>query len=460
MKNNNDIIKQKFKLSIAISKIKNEEENSHKKNFNIKKLGIVASICLTLITGTVFAKDIERFIKDKFGLGKGVQTAVDNGYISSNENIKFIDSIVNVVEVGTDYVSDNFKTGVRITDFLISDTTLTFNMEIKFDEKINKYKNLNEKANGNLDYESFGNVGLELFVLDNEKNLIVAPVNEDDFNKFCDEQNLDFEYLNFKENYLNCVINCDVTEIDPDNNIIKITCIISGDNIPNAKELDLFLNKIIFTPKGIAKNDSKNVFLEGEWKINLDIPKYMYNREDIFYKVVSCENENFNVYTAKATNVGFEIGINISNIDIPNLESDLIDTKTGLSYIFNSKEELLSVSKDKEFEEKYIKYKDECEPIRLWGKPPANWLERSDGCYILDENGNKFFATKNNTKKQNANFKYDVVTDINGYVTNKYLNEFDFYNEFSITKYNLTDKLVLIIDYYGNPVKIKLEKIN
>lgn len=458
MKENNEDIKQKFKLGIAISQIKSDENKKKfsKKVFNIKKYSLVACVCIMFITGTVFAKDIGKIIKDKFGLGKGVQTAVDNGYISSDENIEFINSDANITKGNSDYVLDNFEAGVRITEFLLSDTTLTFNVEMKFDEKINKYKDFN---NGNIDYENFGNVELEMFVLDDEKNLIVSPLNESNFNKFCKEQNLDFQYLNFEEKYLNCALNCQILEINPDNNTLKMTCTISGDNIPKSKKLYLFLNKIIFVPKNVVENNSNYIFLEGDWKINLDVPEYMYNREDVFYKVVSCENENFKVYTAKATDIGFEVGINISNIELPNLSSDLIDPKTGLSYIFNSKEELLSVSKNEEFEKKYIEYKNACEPIRLSGKPPVNWLEKSSGCYIMDENGNKFFATQNNSKKQNANFKYDISTDENGYTINRYLNEFDFYNEFSITKYNLTDNLLLIIDFYGSPVKIKL-KIN
>ena len=96
----------------------------------------------------------------------------------------------------------------------------------------------------------------------------------------------------------------------------------------------------------------------------------------------------------------------------------------------------------------------------MWGIPPLNWLERTDGCYILDENGNKFYPTRNNSKKQNANFVYDKIVDENGFVKRICLNEFDFYDEFSITKYNLTEKLLLVIDYYGNPVKIELQMDN
>ena len=58
MKDDNDIIKQKFKLSVAMSKVK-EEENmvmNKKRSFVSKQVGLVACACLLLTTGIVFAR--------------------------------------------------------------------------------------------------------------------------------------------------------------------------------------------------------------------------------------------------------------------------------------------------------------------------------------------------------------------------------------------------------------------
>ena len=38
-------------------------------------------------------------------------------------------------------------------------------------------------------------------------------------------------------------------------------------------------------------------------------------------------------------------------------------------------------------------------------------------------------------------------------------NQFDFYETFGMTKYNATDKITAVIEFYGEPVKIELEKI-
>ena len=69
-----------------INKTLNNLKFHKKHNYKNIKLAFTAVCCsLLLITGTVFAKDIEKFIIEKFGLGKGVETAINNGYIESPE---------------------------------------------------------------------------------------------------------------------------------------------------------------------------------------------------------------------------------------------------------------------------------------------------------------------------------------------------------------------------------------
>lgn len=454
----NDELKKYVKYKISISKIKEEEEKImiKRKNFINMRIGIVACACLVLITGgVVFAKDIENFIKDKFGLGQGVETAVENGYISSLEDtVEFINSEVSVTQGNSEEVLDTFDTGIRITDFLMTDTTVTFNMEIKFDEKINQYKNLKKNSSGDIDYYDIGSIVLDLFVLDEENKLICSPFKEDEFNSYCREHNLSLEFLEFNENYLNCVANCNIKEVDSETNTIKMTCVINGDEMPKSKELNLYFSKITFESKGALGDISKYVFLEGNWEIKLEVPEYMYNREDTFYKVVSCDNKDFDIYTAKATEIGFEVGVLISNVELNSVPEIIINPETGMDYIFNSKEELEAISTDPEFEKAYVEYQSGNHLIRTAGYPGVNWLPYTDGCYILDSNGKKYEISSNNTKKQDANYVYSGKS-----ADRVFLNQFNFYNEFTMTKYDATDKITMFIDYKGEPVKIELEKI-
>ena len=72
--------------------------------------------------------------------------------------------------------------------------------------------------------------------------------------------------------------------------------------------------------------------------------------------------------------------------------------------------------------------------------------ENTEGSYVLNSNNEKFRCTMSPTRKQNANFIYG--------------NKFDFYETFEMTKYDATNKISVIIEFYGNPVTIELEKID
>lgn len=445
----NDDLKKYVKYKISISKIKEEEDKimSKRKSFINIRVGIAACACLVFITGGVFAKDIENFIKARFGLGKGVETAVENGYISDiEEEMEFLNSDVSIKKGNSENVLDTINTGIRINNFVMTDSAISLNIEMKFAEKINKYKDLGKKINGNIDYENFGYIELtDLFILDEENKLIYASVNEDDFKDFCIEHNLKSEYLQFNENYLNSVANCKIQEIDPDTNTVKMTYIISTDDeMPKSKQLKLFFDKISFVPKKSTNDRSNYIHLIGNWNIDLDVPEIMYNRTDNSYSVISCENKDFNIYTAKVTETGFEIGIKVSNIQMPVPNSELINSKTEMPYIFNSLEELQAVNSDKEFEKMYIEYNEKCWPIRVNGDPVASWLDYTDGCYIENSKGEIFKCSNSSSRKQNSEF---LEGDI-----------YDFYETFDMTKYDATDKITVVIEVYGKPYRIELEK--
>ena len=455
----NQELKDKFKFRVSLYEMKQENdiENKREKSFFYKK-AMVACACLVFMSGVVFSKEIENVIRDKFGLGIGVQTAINNGYIAhSKDDFNYSDIIIYKNE--SDKNKEKSILGVKIEDYIITDTCISLEFDLKFEKSLKEYFNIDELNN----YELFGNLTFDnLYILDENNNLITSDLvnksKDENFNNYCQKHNIFIDTENF--NVLKGTINTSINLIDLNNNIIKLNTRIDRSDIPKSQKLNIYFDEIIHIPRNNTLEKAENTNICGNWKISLEVPEKMYNREDIFYKVINSENDNFNIYTAKATDIGFEIGLNISNIELPKVQDIFIDPQNNLEYLFNSREELLAVSTEKDFEKDYIEYRNLKQPIRLWGIPPLNWLERTDGCYILDENGNKFYHTRNNSKKQNENFVYDKIVDENGFVKRICLNEFDFYDEFSITKYNLTEKLLLVIDYYGNPVKIELQMDN
>lgn len=71
----------------------------NKKSYSIRGLRTaLATACCSLfiVSGVVFAKDIKEYIIDKFKLGNGIQTAIENGYIAktNNDYISYNTSVV------------------------------------------------------------------------------------------------------------------------------------------------------------------------------------------------------------------------------------------------------------------------------------------------------------------------------------------------------------------------------
>ena len=93
---------------------------------------------------------------------------------------------------------------------------------------------------------------------------------------------------------------------------------------------------------------------------------------------------------------------------------------------------------------KYMEIRDKLHPIAIseYSLPDG---KKVLGSYIESSNGEKFVSTLSPSRRQNQNF-------IDG-------NKFDFYETFSMTKYDTTDKIKAVLYYYGEPVTIELEKV-
>lgn len=450
MDNNN--LKEKFKFRIAISKlIEESEKKSYKKHHFMSKKVAAACACVILTSGIAFAKEIENFIKEKFHLGEGIQTAVDNGYIE-HINEEYMHTTVSVTKEKQETIIDTFDVGIKINDFMITDTNLSIEFEAKFDEKINMYKDLSKKVNGNTDFESFGYLELtDLFVLDEENNLIYSSINQEYFESFCKEHNLDYKYQNYNDNYLFSTAQSTTTEINESANSVKFIYNISISNgILEPHHLTIYFNKMKFSPKPKFGDINDEFTLTGQWAFNLDVPEFMYNHKDLFYKVVSCEVNDFEIYEAKATDIGFEIGIMVSNIEKPVMpeklqkrESELMSNNGKID--FATREDFINLFGGEEYAKMYEEYMYKTKPINTNGFY-YSWKKMTDGCYILNSEGNKFECSYNNLgRKASAEF-------IEG-------NKYNYYQTFEMTKYNATDRITAVIEFYGKPVKIELEII-
>ena len=449
---NNDI-KDRVMFKIVMSEIQ-DENTPIKSNFINKKSIAVACACLIFTTGVVFAKDIETFIKDKFGLGKNVQTAVENGYIA-NSNEAFVKSDVSITD-GSNNVLENANVGIKINNFIMDDYNLSAEFDFQFDEKskkiIDKYNINNTTINLS-----------DLIVIDNKEKIIFSCANEEKFNSFCNEKNLNYNYLEFGENYMNSGLNRLINE----DNLLTYN-IYSQEKYPKSEELDFYFSKVEIDD---ANEDNKIIF-NGNWKIHLDIPEYMYNRKPIQYKVVSCENDKFNIYKSEVTDMGFELGIIISDVEEPIYPKELEERKnnanneipkgtpefigysdTGaecyqvpVSFSESTTKTTSNLDENSEYGKMYEEYYKKYFPIGNTAEDYVSWLEKSEGNYIMNSKNNKYIESSH----------------VGGDISMEFIegNKYKYCTQFEMTKYDATNKITAVIDFYGEPVKIELEKID
>lgn len=433
MDNNN--LKEKFKFRIAISElIEESEKNIYKKQSFINKKVIAACACIILTSGIVFAKDIEDFIKDKFKLGKGIQTAIDNGYIEHIEE----DYMYQTASIQIDNnVIDSCEIGLKINDFLVTDTNLSIEFEAKFDNKINKYKDFSIKKFNNTDFESFGYIELQDLLIFNDKNELLYSTS-----------NLSSMIENNSTNNSISFANSSILEIDEKNNVIKFIYNIGINNLSPSDYISIKFNNFAFINKPLP-NNNKSIVLKSNWEFKLTVPEFMYNNDVVSYKVTNCKNKDFEIYEAKATDTGFEIGIIVSNVEKPTMPQKLEEKYSELveqaKLEITTRENFIKLFGDEEYANMYEDYMNKLKPISTNGYR-YNWGNMTGGCYVLNSNGNNFKCAINNiNRKAEAQF-------IEG-------SKYKYYNTFEMTKYDITDKIIFIVDFYGKPVEIELEKI-
>ena len=475
---NNDNLKRIQKLTKEKITVSNFQKDSimnnrynNKKQFNLLKTTIAACICIIFTSGLVFAKDIETFIKERFnfGLGDAIDTAAENGYIEE-PNLEPVTSNTNITlpENNIEKIVDNINISTNIDSFLMDNYNLSVEFTFKFEETLKEY----------VDFDKLHHITLnDLIILDEENRIIYAStmMSQDKFNTFCNTHNLNYTFADHNENYMNCGLNCFPQNIVANQNTVGLVYNIYTEEFPKSKKLNFYFNEITFTTQTYEENNilENKTTLTGNWNLNVNVPEKMYNRTSENYRVISCTNDKFNIYAAKVMDTGFEIGIIISDIIKPEYPEGLREKEREIYNKYSGTEnnndeqtlELARLYASDNYLEKYNEYQFKAHPINVTGlnvwlldeekvkqilDPNTNKLEykipeRTDGCYVLNSNGEKFTSTLSPSRKANNNF-------VAG-------NKYDFYETFNMTKYDSTNEITVIIEFYGEPVEIKLEKI-
>ncbi len=414
---------------------------------NFKAILATSCCSLVFVSGIVFAKDIEKIFVEKFrSLGKGVSTAIENEYVAKSE-MNLIEKDMILTNTKTGDVIDTIHTKTKIENAIIANGRIGIEIYFEFDSKLNNYINLGRNTvNGNIDYENSHHFSFnDIFVLDDEYH-ILASTSEgiEKCQNYFTNNNLAYTSSEKDINEVNSII----SNIDNSNSdVIKtnVEIYFRYNEIIQPKKLYLSIGEFNLIPKIENNGDIEaNMKFDNNIIMDIDIPQKLYDTTEEYYKVIKCENENFNVYTAKVTNTGFEIGIVVTNEENP-IYSPKIDE------IFLSKPpysgDYTREGYVEYYGEEYVNliesYYTQLCLIRLDGSVlSVPWIKRTEGCYVVNSKEEKFlFDSKNHNRTEPP-------------IKDKYC----FNACFSMTKFDATDKITVVIDFNGQPVPIELEK--
>lgn len=450
MKNSKELFEE-LQNNIAISNFEKEKYTLKDKIdwrvYTMKKRIIaISSACFVLISGVVLAFNGENITNYFRGLDKGIDRAAQNGYIEKVD----MDSQKQQVEITNNKIINNMYMGIKIDDFIMDDYNLSVKFSLDFDDNINNVVNLDKLHHIELN---------DLYILD-ENNIVLYSMfhNRNDFDKMCEKHNLNLKFNEFNSQYLNNGLNGFIINSNKELKQISFQYNMYTDKYPKSKQLDFYFSKISFSEEG----NNEQTTLTGDWHIHIDVPKKFYDRSEQYYKVVGDINNKFNIYTAKLTDTGFEFGMTIDDekaYEFPkeiyeeySKKRDEITEKYAtyseeggriFSYDSIENKKIKELENTSPYKEMLEEYKKQSHPI-LHGEPD-NPKNNNINPYIMNSMGEKFGESFSPSRRCNYNF-----------IAN---NKFDYYETFTMTKYDATDELTMVINYRGNIEHIKLQLI-
>lgn len=350
-----------FRARKKLKKLLVEEKVIEIRNNRMIILVSVLLFISAVFTGITYADEIREFIKSIFGPNSsdGVDTAINNGFISKSNS----------------EMLKNEELQIDIESFMMDD----YNFGINFKVFINGES---PKALKKIEF-------IDLYIVDEENNIVFNTDSVELENK---------EMLNksYKGGY-----SFSSKLLDNNSYIVSLFATGGWEPFPRSKKIIASFKKI-----KIIDIDGNEIIKDGDWKFETDVPKEMYDRETIIYKVKSCNDNKTIVNDAMLSNTAFKISI-------PETSTDKIDYKALY---------------DRE------------------NRKSINSLIALQKEYVETSDGKKFEITKK------GDSGYGGSPDENKII--------DYHQTFNLTKYDATDTLTVhIFTNAGKEIIIEYEKI-
>lgn len=317
-----------------------KEDRKHP-TYNLIKLVSTVCVCMVVIAGGVFAKNIVSTVKNFFAHNEGMDRAIENGYIEK-PNMNYIES-------------NNIN--VKVDNILMDDNNLSLEFSVRLDTE--------DKAI-NIIRENFENL-----ILFDEEYRILYCQNELVFNNFCDKHNLNYIYQEYQEKYINSGVNNFIKSNVEEYGIVKLVYNFYASNYPKSKRIYINFDKI-----NIETKENKLIETSGEWNLEIDMPEKFYNRSSVIYRVKETTNDTIKVSEAIVYDTCMKIEIY---------------TQEEPTYDENEPEE---IKKQKRHEKVEQWMEEEDKRIEEGGYENAKIFH--ENTYIKNQKGESFYPTNSN----------------------------------------------------------------
>ena len=375
-----------------------DSNNRHHKYFNLYKVAIIV-VCLLFTSGIAYAT--YNYVKNNFNRRKGIETAINNGYI---------------MNVDGEPVTSN-DISLKIDQILLDD----YNLDISFDLE---FKNMEIPEDVQL--IKFENI----LITDENNNILYHSGSRDIFDKFVNSNSLKVDYRKYSDNYINSSSSNKSRCTNSNNYNIVYNISANGGTFPKSNSFYIYIENVVLC----IEND--NTVINTNWNLNSSLSSSFQNRDVINYTYVN-NNDHTDIISVNATT--YTTGTNIKlEMKVP---TDEIDAKKLKELIEKAKNEQQSDSNQAtnyNYDGDYVT-KTEKNLYTI----DEHIYNSFKNVFIKTSLDKKFYPTNNIT----ANETFHIIFNDTSII---YLNTFD------MTSYDYTDTIYLHFTYNSHEYNIKL----
>ena len=374
-----------------------DTNDRHRKYFNLYKVAIIV-ICLLCTSGIAYAT--YNYVKNNFNRRKGIETAINNGYI---------------MNVDGEPVTSN-DVSLKINQILLDD----YNLDISFGLE---FKNM--EIPDNVQAIEFENI----LIADENNNILYHLGSRDIFDKFVRSNNLNVEYRKYSDNYINSNSSNKSNCTNSNNYNLVYNISVNNKTFPKSNSLHIYIENVVL------RMENDNSVINTNWNLTSSLSSSFQNRDTVNYTYVSNEDNNDIVsVTATTYTTGTDIKLEMK------VSTDKVDSKKLKELIEKAKNE------SNEITEYYHGFYMSNTEKDLYDENNGIYNSFSN-MYIKNSSGEKFYITNH----------INIDSNIYRSLEQDYL----LYNcTIDMTIYNCTNEITLYFTYNNKEYTIPLVKLN